>query len=94
MFRKLALLCVFLTLCVTVLGAYVRISDAGLGCPQWPGCPGTTIIEDSPKPLSQFSEVSAPTNLDGLKMAGRYLAGVLGVLVLGLFALSFRVQER
>ena len=94
MFRKLALLCVFLTLCVTVLGAYVRISDAGLGCPQWPGCLGATIIEDSPKPLSQFGEVSTPTNLDGLKMAGRYLAGVLGVFVLGLFALSFRVQER
>ncbi|MFZ4699522.1 MAG: signal recognition particle-docking protein FtsY [Candidatus Methylumidiphilus sp.] len=102
MFRKLALLCVFLTLCVTVLGAYVRISDAGLGCPQWPGCLGLPIVEESANSLPALepalAESSVPTNTDSaeawIKTANRYLAGGLGLLVLALFALSFRVKER
>ncbi len=102
MFRKLALLCVFLTLCVTVLGAYVRISDAGLGCPQWPGCLGLPIVEESANSLPALepalAESSVPTNPDSaeawIKTANRYLAGGLGLLVLALFALSFRVKER
>ncbi|MEI7868222.1 MAG: signal recognition particle-docking protein FtsY [Candidatus Methylumidiphilus sp.] len=102
MFRKLALLCVFLTLCVTVMGAYVRISDAGLGCPQWPGCLGLPIVEESANSLPALepalAESSVPTNPDSaeawIKTANRYLAGGLGLLVLALFALSFRVKER
>ncbi len=94
MLRKLALFCVFLTLCVTVLGAYVRISDAGLGCPQWPGCPGTTIIEELSQAQPLAGRVSAPANLDSVKTLNRYLAGGLGILVLALVALSFRVKER
>jgi heme a synthase len=40
-FKKLVYIATVLTLCVVVLGAYVRLSDAGLGCPDWPGCYGT-----------------------------------------------------
>ena len=96
MFRKLALLCVFLTLIVTALSAYVRIADAGLGCPQWPGCLDLIIIEESANSLSAFGQPT--TQLGGIKAAiqatDRYLAGALGLLVLGLFVLSFRVKER
>ena len=33
-----------LALVVIVLGAYVRLSDAGLGCPDWPGCYGHLVL--------------------------------------------------
>ncbi|MCW8869130.1 MAG: COX15/CtaA family protein, partial [Proteobacteria bacterium] len=39
-YKHLAWLAVGLGLCVVVLGAFVRLSDAGLGCPDWPGCYG------------------------------------------------------
>ena len=40
MFKKLVLAAAFLTFIVVVVGAYVRLQDAGLGCPDWPGCYG------------------------------------------------------
>ena len=40
MFKKLVLSAAFLTFIVVVVGAYVRLQDAGLGCPDWPGCYG------------------------------------------------------
>lgn len=39
-YRLLVLACACLTFVVVVVGAYVRLSDAGLGCPDWPGCYG------------------------------------------------------
>ena len=40
MFKKLIIATTFLAFAVVILGAYVRLSDAGLGCPDWPGCYG------------------------------------------------------
>ena len=40
MYRSLVIFATVLTLAVVVIGAYVRLSDAGLGCPDWPGCYG------------------------------------------------------
>ncbi len=90
MFRKLALFCLFLAFCVTVLGAYVRIADAGQACPDWPGCFGQMILDDAP-PAAVAPTDPARAWLD---LAHRYLGGGLGVFTLGLFVLSFRVKER
>lgn len=92
MFRKFALFCVFLTLCVMALGTYVRISDAGLGCPDWPGCYGRAIVDAFPK--SPSGETTVDTAKAWKEMTHRYLAGSLGACVLALTVAAFRVRER
>ena len=102
MFRKLALFCVILTLCVMTLGAYVRIADEGLGCPQWPGCLGLPIVEDSPKALPTLDPILEEAAMPALpespkawaKLGIRILGGGLGIMVMGLVLLAFRVKER
>ena len=89
MFRKLALLVLLLALTVILMGAYVRISDAGLGCPDWPGCYGKLIVEPPVLP-----EGGADPAFDAGKawkeMGHRYLAGALGLGVLALLVMAFR----
>jgi len=47
MFRKLLLLSAIVALLVIIMGAYVRLSNAGLGCPDWPGCYGQALVSDN-----------------------------------------------
>lgn len=87
-----------LTLVVIILGAYVRLSDAGLGCPDWPGCYGKLIVPEGSN--SQIEEMSVvyperPFEKDKAwkEMLHRYLASMLGFLILMLAALTwFKVQ--
>lgn len=93
MFRKLVLLSALLALFVIVLGAYVRLSDAGLGCPDWPGCYGKAIVSDDPAFKSQAEQQFPDSPLDAGKawkeMTHRYAAGLLGVLALILAVLAW-----
>jgi heme a synthase len=72
--RPLVLITACLTFVVVVVGAYVRLSDAGLGCPDWPLCYGEPMpvqIVDDEALIKAWKE-----------MAHRYLAGLLGVCIL------------
>jgi len=98
MFRKLSLLGALVALIVIILGAYVRLSDAGLGCPDWPGCYGKALVSDSPQ-FKAEAEAAFPQNpLDSAKawkeMSHRYLAGGLGVLVLIMMPLAWRLKQQ
>ena len=83
-----------LALVVIILGAYVRLSDAGLGCPDWPGCYGKLIVPEGSN--SQIEEMSIvyperPFEKDKAwkEMLHRYLASALGFLILMLAALTW-----
>ena len=96
LFKALVLLGAALALCVVVLGAYVRLSDAGLGCPDWPGCYGTLTVPQSETAIlnaqSAYPNSMVMVGKAWREMAHRYLAGTLGVIVLAIFALGWRAK--
>ena len=60
--KRLVAVSLLLALCVVMLGAYVRLSDAGLGCPDWPGCYGQLTVPDQPHELQAAAEAHMPTS--------------------------------
>jgi fused signal recognition particle receptor len=94
MFRKLISLSLLLVLVVIVLGAYVRLSDAGLGCPDWPGCFGSPVISETPDFIKQAREAFPDVFFDKGKawkeMIHRYVAGALGILILLMNLIAWR----
>ena len=89
--RKLALAAVLLGLTVVVLGAYVRLTAAGLGCPDWPGCYGHITPLGAEESLATASVLTGPA-LDVTKawheMIHRYAASTLGLLIVLIAALG------
>jgi heme a synthase len=72
-YRALAAAAVVLAFIVVVMGAYVRLSDAGLGCPDWPFCYGQPL----PAEIADRDALAKAWK----EMGHRYLAGTLGVLI-------------
>ncbi|MCX7628487.1 MAG: COX15/CtaA family protein [Methylophilaceae bacterium] len=79
---RLALVAACLAFCVVVLGAYVRLSDAGLSCPDWPGCYGHLMVPHSEAAQAAFPDKPLDPHKAWKEMAHRYLAGTLGLLIL------------
>ncbi|MGB2833043.1 MAG: COX15/CtaA family protein, partial [Methylotenera sp.] len=96
-FRKLVLFGTALALCVVVLGAYVRLTDAGLGCPDWPGCYGALTVPQSEAAIasaqSAFPHSAVVIGKAWREMAHRYLAGTLGLIVLAIFILGWKARK-
>src|SRR5580692_7348457 len=86
-FRRLALLGAALAATVVVLGAWVRLTDAGLGCPDWPGCYGHFYPNAGHAAQSGFQFGKALH-----EMIHRYFALTLGIIIASLlvWALLFR----
>ncbi len=97
LFKRLVYVATLLTLCVVVLGAYVRLSDAGLGCPDWPGCYGTLTVPQSEAALQHAQEAYPDSPVEHHKawkeMAHRYFAGTLGLLILAIFVVGWRLRK-
>lgn len=77
---------IILSLFVVVLGAYTRLTGAGLGCPDWPGCYGQMVlpIEKNKLKYVQDKYPNSPieTRQAWTEMAHRYAAGTLAILIL------------
>jgi cytochrome c oxidase assembly protein subunit 15 len=92
-FRRAALLGALFALVVIVVGAWVRLTDAGLGCPDWPGCYGElhpAQVEDieainAAMPHKPFDYQKALN-----EMVHRYIATGLGLVIIGLAVFSWR----
>jgi cytochrome c oxidase assembly protein subunit 15 len=96
--KALTLLILTLTFELVLVGAFTRLTDSGLGCPDWPGCYGQA------SPLGAHSEISAaqqamPTgpvthSKAWIEMIHRYLATSVGVLIIVLTVWTWRVWRR
>lgn len=71
---------ILLALVVIVLGAYTRLSDAGLGCPDWPGCYGQLSVPESIN--EDKFERPLETGKAWKEMIHRYVASTLGFMIL------------
>lgn len=93
-FQRLAGASFLLAFCVVVFGAFVRLSDAGLGCPDWPGCYGHFGVPETQEHIqraeSNFPERPVETTKAWIEMAHRYIASLLGVFIIGLVVLAWR----
>ncbi|MEJ2592440.1 MAG: COX15/CtaA family protein [Candidatus Thiodiazotropha sp.] len=90
---RLALAAALLAFCVVLMGAYVRLSDAGLGCPDWPGCYGRMVVPTQGEIAHQGdSGYTRPLHSGKAwkEMIHRYLAGSLGLVILLLAILAWR----
>jgi cytochrome c oxidase assembly protein subunit 15 len=94
----LTALTLFLTFDLVVFGAFTRLTDSGLGCPDWPGCYGQA------SPLGAHAQIHAAVaevpngavtwSKAWIEMIHRYLAMTVGVLILVLAVAAWRERER
>lgn len=93
-YRTLLLATIAMTFALIVLGAYVRLSDAGLGCPDWPGCYGHVTVIHASEHITAAQEANPEGPVTFAKawkeMIHRYLAGIVGLFILAIAALAWR----
>lgn len=96
-FRTIAATTV-LTFVLIVLGAFVRLSDAGLGCPDWPGCYGNLTPAHSAEEIraAEAIQPGGPVSLAKAwkEMIHRYLAMIVGSLIAGIMLSAWRNRSR
>ena len=98
MYKKLIIAAAWLTFGVIVLGAYVRLSDAGLGCPDWPGCYGKLSPAHAAEAIAQAqaAQPGGPVSVHKAwkEMTHRYFASTLGLLILIIGVMAWRQREQ
>ena len=100
--RRLAAITTFLTLDLIAFGAFVRLTDSGLGCPDWPGCYGQLLPAQATAQINQAiveqggTQGAVSHSKAWIEMLHRYLASFIGVLILVMFvrAVIARIAQR
>ncbi len=98
MLKKLALISTLVAVMVVGLGAWTRLVDAGLGCPDWPGCYGFLTVPQTPEKIAiaeaRFPETPVEVEKGWPEMIHRYFASALGVLIIAMTVLAWRQKKR
>jgi cytochrome c oxidase assembly protein subunit 15 len=95
--RRLAIAATLLALVVIVFGAFVRLSNAGLSCPDWPTCYGKITWPDADHEVAHANatfERAVETHKAWREQVHRHLAATLGLLVLGIALVAARAHRR
>lgn len=91
---RLALFATLLAFCVILKGAYTRLVDAGLGCPDWPGCYGFLSVPNESHEIAlaeaRFPDAPVEVHKGWPEMIHRYMASTLGLAILALAWISWR----
>ena len=96
--QALTLLTLFLTFDLVLFGAFTRLTDSGLGCPDWPGCYGSVSPAGAQLQIDQ-AQAALPTGpvtwgKAWIEMIHRYLATGVGVLILTLALATWALRKR
>ena len=96
-YSRLVFLTWFLTLDLIMFGAFVRLTDSGLGCPDWPGCYGSVT------PIGAAHDINTATTAmpDGpvtvskawIEMVHRYAGAALGLLIIAIVFMAWRYRK-
>ena len=93
---QVASVAVLLAFIVVMLGAYTRLTDAGLGCPDWPGCYGKMVLPSANNALQKaqlhYPNIPIESHKAWTEMIHRYAAGTLALLIF--FMASFVAIKR
>jgi cytochrome c oxidase assembly protein subunit 15 len=99
-YRRLVFGATLLAFVVVVVGAYVRLMDAGLGCPDWPGCYGALTPAHAQAAIDEAVRAQGgehgPVSVAKAwkEMVHRYLAGALGLAILAIAIVAWRAWQR
>ncbi len=89
--KKIGNILIFLILIVISLGSYTRLKDAGLGCPDWPGCYGSYVVPQKDQISNEIFDLSSFDHSRAwIEMTHRYVAGFLGFLIIFYCYSSFK----
>jgi len=96
--RKLVLISILLAILVVSLGAYTRLTHAGLGCPDWPTCYGLIDVPETSEQIAIAEQAFPERPVEPAKawneMIHRYFAGTLGLLILAIALLSIKQRKQ
>ena len=97
-YKRLTLFATVFALIVVSFGAYTRLTDSGLGCPDWPGCYGTLSVPESIDQIEKAQAVypDSPVEVEKawIEMIHRYIAGILGVMILVIAFMSIKLRDQ
>jgi cytochrome c oxidase assembly protein subunit 15 len=91
--KGLSFIGIFFTVLVMLVGAWTRLSDAGLGCPDWPGCYGQWVVPTADDAAVSYPAFPLEASKAWLEMFHRYVATMLGATVILLLWLGWPLRH-